>query len=88
MAKLPKNRIKNKINFMNDNRKKLKHLQLSGQSNGFRSRVRGFDSLQVYIEKIPVNVDFTGFFVFASQTVLACFRLFQTDTFGVKLGSK
>ena len=52
--------------------------------------MRGFDSLQVYIEKIPVNVDFTGlsFFVFASQTVLACFRLFQTDTFGVKLGSK
>ena len=28
------------------------------------------------------------FFVFASQTVLACFRLFQTDTFGVKIGVK
>ena len=41
-------------------------------------------------KKSLVNVDFTGlsFFVFASQTVLACFRLFQTDTFGVKIGVK
>ena len=77
MARLTKNRVENKINFMNDNRKKLKYLQLSGQSNGFRSRVRGSDSLQVYIEKIPVNVDFTGlsFFCFC---VSDCFGLFQT----------